>query len=1493
LGFATTSEEFRLLHRILLGSLVLISCLANLSADDRPLLSISPATASPGQTITVTLTVPATIAHLASATDWIGLFAVGAPNTARDPARWGYTGGAASASPTITAPSTPGNYEVRYFIRDSFECVATSNTLVVRAAPTLATSSSKPVIVISPSTVAAGQAITVNLTLSADIAPLAASNDWIGLFAVGAANTARDPARWGYTGGAASASPIITAPSTAGFYEVRYFARDGFERIATSNTISVLPSPSAVTTAPIAVTVRVVPSLTVSPASLTAGGSITVSWSGATGAAVNDWLALLPVGAPSTSYDSGRAMLTNGAASGSVACPAPAAGTYEVRYHVRGTFEVLAVSTPIVVTAPAPVAVVQPTPTTMPVAFNGVLISDIEAASPGADQTLISFVEFLHLMGLRTFIDDDNGTESWYMPSDESHNGWTRLRVTEAIDDPLLPWSEAYKRLNTRDAKGRLPFGWDWTQITTNVAASTIGINPAFDIPITIGGQPYLRVGIDWDTYYATYASNFPEVRQYMDQIPASRHGGWTQRFGYVFPNDVGRKIDEILQLIAKRNDDSMRVFSLVVGVMLIPVTAGISAGLGFAEVGAVGVIEAGAIAAGEAGVIAAAEASAITVAEASAIAAAEASAIAAAEASSIIAAEASSIIAAETSAIAAAEASAIAATEATAVVATDVTVGTVSGSVAVDQAVVRAGVALGTSGGDPNAAFTSLVGSGIGNFVNGLGPIFDESILDSAAKGLLTQAGTSILTTGELPSLESFAQSTASGLLTGQNSGETTETSDLTATNQEADVTVTENVNDTSPSVDSISDEPAPVGVDPSSDHANTFWDETVTLEPEATATVGEQNELNAPGPETTEEIGANGNEGDASTPVTANGSESENPPVGTSTDEQTEQADPGELAQETPSTESGTETAPVPQDTVPNPDARNETDRERRLRLSNLNAELADEFTALVVERGIEVMINEEPLGERTGDAIAATVFVAVLTNQVGSAALVQATFEGRQVVALTMSLHQVHDAIMQAGGMVDENGLMADMTIQKYDGRMFAMPSDAVIFTRADVYGNNPFKTSGDEFIIILPDWAVADILGDTPRSSLPVFSNRQLPNDTVCAAVGYPGYSNGATWFNQLPMNPVLYPLVSKVSVLTSNPQQIDAWLDLSANPSSPNFPVWWGVSGGPLLCMLDGQLTYVGTMSGFAEQMEPTIPYQHLEFVRPSLLAEPSAAPTETTSEPSSPPDAVGQNLIAPESAITVDGTEAAFNQFGIDPRSSQPVEVVPPAPANGAAYDVIGAASVSAVDASAAALPDEDCPVPLIADNETANESSVTAGGTYLVLPETRIDALVLGNFESPSVATTNSSDSYQYNPAGSDWTFSGGAGITASGSAFTDGSPQAPSGPQVAFIQSFGSMSRATDVTAGLYSVSFQSTQRVNWQERWQVLLVYVDGQVVGAVFPESGVFTTYTTGAFSLLSGSHTVTISGLNPFGGDNTAFVDAVQLVVAATTPGSNG
>ena len=132
----------------------------------------------------------------------------------------------------FTLPLTPGTYQVRFFLNDSFTVLATSATITVAA----------PTVTLSATTVAPGG------TVSATIANGPANSlDWVGLYAAGAPPagylraaylndtlTAPTP---GLTGGTLT----FTLPLTPGTYQVRFFLNDSFTVLATSGAITVTP----------------------------------------------------------------------------------------------------------------------------------------------------------------------------------------------------------------------------------------------------------------------------------------------------------------------------------------------------------------------------------------------------------------------------------------------------------------------------------------------------------------------------------------------------------------------------------------------------------------------------------------------------------------------------------------------------------------------------------------------------------------------------------------------------------------------------------------------------------------------------------------------------------------------------------------------------------------------------------------------------------------------------------------------------------------------------------------------------------------------------------------------------------------------------------------------------------------------------------------------------------------------------------------------------
>ena len=167
--------------------------------------------------------------------------------------------------------------------------------------------------------------------------------------------------------------------------------------------------------------------------------------------------------------------------------------------------------------------------------------------------------------------------------------------------------------------------------------------------------------------------------------------------------------------------------------------------------------------------------------------------------------------------------------------------------------------------------------------------------------------------------------------------------------------------------------------------------------------------------------------------------------------------------------------------------------------------------------------------------------------------------------------------------------------------------------------------------------------------------------------------------------------------------------------------------------------------------------------------------------------------------------------------------------------------------------------------------------------------------------FEIPSLGSGN----YSYNPSGGFWTFSGasgtGSGIVANGSGFSN--PNAPEGAQAAFVQSYGTIAQTLSGFAPRtnYTITYSTAQRSgpdqHGGESWNVV---IDGNAIKSNNPGSTSYTTYTA-TFTASAATHTLSFVGTDLAGGDNTVFLDNVQIspvlqpvpaIVTLTSPTNN-
>jgi len=242
---------------------------------------------------------------------------INAPDTSY--VAWAYTNGRAGDSLLFVLPPTlpAGQYELRLFSANVFARLAVSNIVTV--------TTPGPVLVASPVTTVAGNTVTADWQAIA--APTAA--DWIGVYAVGA-----DDASYltrVFTTGTATGSTSLTLPGVVpvGAYELRLFTNNTFTRLATSNGFAVVTGPIVLST----------------PPTIAANGTLTVIWAGVAAPTSTDWVALVPLNAPDSSFVTWS--YTGGADGGSLHLSVPPGapqGSYELRLFAQNSFQRLAVS---------------------------------------------------------------------------------------------------------------------------------------------------------------------------------------------------------------------------------------------------------------------------------------------------------------------------------------------------------------------------------------------------------------------------------------------------------------------------------------------------------------------------------------------------------------------------------------------------------------------------------------------------------------------------------------------------------------------------------------------------------------------------------------------------------------------------------------------------------------------------------------------------------------------------------------------------------------------------------------------------------------------------------------------------------------------------------------------------------------------------------------------------------------------------------------------
>ena len=331
--------------------------------------------------------------------DWVTIVPVGSPDTAYT-GIWFLSGtstppssGKTNATFAIPAPSTAGDYEVRFLANGKYQRLATSGVITVGAgSPPPPPPPPSGMLTVNGSTgalsVAAGSSLTITITNGPGNV-----YDWVTIVPVGSPDTAYTGI-WFLSGtstpppsGRTNATFAIPAPSTAGQYEVRFLANGKYQRLATSGVITVgagsppppPPPPSGMLTV----------NGSTGALSVAAGSSLTITITNGPGN-VYDWVTIVPVGSADTAYTgiwflSGTSTPpSSGKTNATFPIPAPStAGEYEVRFLANGKYQRLATSGVITVGAGSPPP---PPPASGMLTVNG--STDAVAASSGSSLTI-------------------------------------------------------------------------------------------------------------------------------------------------------------------------------------------------------------------------------------------------------------------------------------------------------------------------------------------------------------------------------------------------------------------------------------------------------------------------------------------------------------------------------------------------------------------------------------------------------------------------------------------------------------------------------------------------------------------------------------------------------------------------------------------------------------------------------------------------------------------------------------------------------------------------------------------------------------------------------------------------------------------------------------------------------------------------------------------------------------------------------------------------
>lgn len=150
--------------------------------------------------------------------------------------------------------------------------------------------------------------------------------------------------------------------------------------------------------------------------------------------------------------------------------------------------------------------------------------------------------------------------------------------------------------------------------------------------------------------------------------------------------------------------------------------------------------------------------------------------------------------------------------------------------------------------------------------------------------------------------------------------------------------------------------------------------------------------------------------------------------------------------------------------------------------------------------------------------------------------------------------------------------------------------------------------------------------------------------------------------------------------------------------------------------------------------------------------------------------------------------------------------------------------------------------------------------------------------ALVNSSFENTTVGS-----GYAYGQVAPGWTFAGGSGVSANGTAWYG---TTSTGTHFAFLQNTAAISQTFSSTSPYnYTFSFDLALRPYYNLGQQVV-VQLDGQQIASAVPMTS-WASVTASALNIQAGTHTLTFLGTNPnHAYDTSAFIDNIAMNVTA-------